>query len=651
MYQYGANKPETDDDEDEYIAPSWEQSHAEWLDNPRILMSFGDDWIPGKYRVPGTQVPSPPGYHRAQAHEVTRPVLKFANQALRTANPEKLPQDRVIGKRVIGLIENLPVVAQIEWHLDNHPPRPNLGIGPMEGDPFYHMGVTLYMPNDPAVAFGFHLSFKVALHGVGHFASNIVKTAGHEIGHVTHGLQSVEGKVSKVVAKIPVIGAPIHWLMDKTFHLAMAPTDMVVAIADDNKRINHVILDELKSELKTFKQIAPYAEMVVSLVPGVGQGIGAAIAAGVALSEGQPITEALKAGLIGAIPGGPLVQAAVATGVETIQHIAKGERIDLNTFAQTAAGTASSALGLPPAANHALVAGFTITGELAKGAPLDKSLSDAAVSALPISDTVKRAMTEASTLTLELTHGKILTAQQSARIATLVGVLPVTNPLHASVTTGLELIKKNPLNSQSVMLAALHSGLGDTLISMGAQTLPSQVQKAVKSGNALGSAIIYQEHRRAGLSRVTNKLIESGTQHSKHHPVFAESRKLAAHRGATRGHDYANGLLQHKVGMFDVVTARNSLDEKQRHGFDIAAATRVGLVANPRPPMLSPAAHAGYVISLGMQSHEPDDKMAIMQTIQQNPSASVGATVAVKEIAATRDSWWIKLLRFLGLHK
>ena len=67
--------------------------------------------------------------------------------------------------------------------------------------------------------------------------------------------------------------------------------------------------------------------------------------------------------------------------------------------------------------------------------------------------------------------------------------------------------------------------------------------------------------------------------------------------------------------------------------------------------MLSPAAHAGYVISLGMQSHEPDDKMAIMQTIQQNPSASVGATVAVKEIAATRDSWWIKLLRFLGLHK
>jgi hypothetical protein len=645
-------KPDSKDkseEEKEDLSPKWEESHEEWLENPRILTFGQNNWVPGMYRTPGAQVPQPIGYHRARAHEVTKPVLAFANQVLRVSNPEKLPQSHIIGRRIPGIVENTPVLAQIEWHLDNHPPRPAQGYGPMEGPDFYHMGVSLYIPNDFSnVGFGWFGS--KLTRSMGHFASNIVKTAGHEIGHVTHTLQDAEGAVSGVIKHVPIIGGPIHSILDKTFHIAMAPSDMVVSIAEGDSRIDRAVLKSLKNQVKDFQQIAPYAEMVVSLVPGVGQGIGAALAAGVALSEGQSISGVLKAGLMGAIPGGPLVQAAIETGVGVIQHVAKGDKLDFNVISQSAAGAASTALGLPPSAKNALIAGIAITGQIAKGKAIDKALTDGAISTLPVSDTVKRAMTEASSLSLELAHGaNVITAAQSARVAAITAVLPPSNPLHNNIKISLSLMQKHPEKSRDIMQSALHSGLGDTLISVGAQPLPPEVQKGIKSGNALGAAIIYQEHKKTALPKITGNLVESGIQQSKNHPVFEEARKLAATKNSTHGFDYANGLLQHQVGMYDVMTARNSLEPAQQHGFDLAAATRIGTVANPMPKMVSPAAHAGYAISLGFRSHAPNEKMNMMRTIQQNPSAAVGATIAVKEVAA--DNWFVRLLRAIGLHK
>jgi hypothetical protein len=336
-------------------------------------------------------------------------------------------------------------------------------------------------------------------------------------------------------------------------------------------------------------------------------------------------------------------------GVGTIQHIATGAKLDLQTFAQTAEGAASTALGLPPAASNALVAGIAITGGIAKGNPLDKTLSDAAVTALPISDDAKRSMTEASTLTLELAHSGTISVTQSARIAACTAGLPPTNPLRDNIETSLTLIQRNPKNAVNIMIPALHSGLADTLISMGADQCPQNVKNAIKSGTALGSAVIYQEHRAAGLVRVKGKLIESGIQQAKHHPLFQEARKLAATKNATHGFDHANGLLQHQVGLFDVTTARNSHDPIQRHGFDIASSARIGAVAHPQPPLISSASHAGYAIAHGMRSHNPERKVALMQTIQQNPSASVGATLAVKEAAVDNDSLWTRILRFFGI--
>jgi len=80
-------------------------------------------------------------------------------------------------------------------------------------------------------------------------------------------------------------------------------------------------------------------------------------------------------------------------------------------------------------------------------------------------------------------------------------------------------------------------------------------------------------------------------------------------------------------------------------------AVRIGAVANPKPDTLSAAAHAGHAITLGMQSYVPDRKAVLMQTVQTNPSATVGATVAIKEVAVSRESWLAKLLKALGIHQ
>lgn len=505
---------------------------------------------------------------------------------------------------------------------------------------------------DEQIGFGFSLNPVKLVKSVAHFTSNAVKSAGREIGHASHSVQNAVGQIGKGIGKIPIVGGPLRTVFDVPFHLAMAPVNLATDIVIEGKRIDKAVLNNLKGQLREFKQVAPYAQMVFSVVPGVGTGVSACLAAGLALAEGQSIDEVLKAGAIAAIPGGPLVKAAVTMGVETIQRVAKGERIDLQSLGQTASGIASSALGLPIAAKNALVAGVAVMGTIASGKPIDKILADNAIKALPISDSAKKAMTEASAISLDLGHGKRLDTAMIGRINAVTSALPATHPLHDSIKTGLTLTRKaGQGKAEQTMATALQSGLGDALVSMGAQTLPSDVQKGIKAGVGLGSGSVFQGKRKQSLAKVSGKLAESGIQLAKTSPVFTEARKLAATKGSSKGFDLGSGLLQQQVGTFDVATVRDSLPAAQKLGFDMALATRIGVVANPKPPTLSPAAHAGHAIALGMQSYVPERKAALMQTIQANPSAAVGATVAVKEVAAVRANWFTKLLKALGLSK
>jgi hypothetical protein len=117
---------------------------------------------------------------------------------------------------------------------------------------------------------------------------------------------------------VPVLGD----VMNIVGEAALAPFRLADSIAS-GQRLDHALVGALKDQLKIIKDVAPYAQMVVSLVPGLGTGVAMALGTGIALAEGKSITEATKAAIRSALPGGPLVQA----GFDAALKVAAGENI------------------------------------------------------------------------------------------------------------------------------------------------------------------------------------------------------------------------------------------------------------------------------------------------------------------------------------
>jgi hypothetical protein len=80
----------------------------------------------------------------------------------------------------------------------------------------------------------------------------------------------------------------------------------------------------VKAGVADAREALRLAAMVAPFIPGIGTGVGAALGAADALANGQPITQALIAGVRGAIPGGAIAQAAF----DTAAQLAQGKRLD-----------------------------------------------------------------------------------------------------------------------------------------------------------------------------------------------------------------------------------------------------------------------------------------------------------------------------------
>lgn len=214
---------------------------------------------------------------------------------------------------------------------------------------------TYYMGSDTEFGwFGSH---------IGHFLSNAAKVAGREVGHATHALQSAGGAISGAIGKIPIVGAPVHTVMSAAYSASMAPLQNTVDAAIHGKNIGKAALDTLHAEIHSVRDVAPYAKMAISLVPGVGTGVSAALGAGMALASGQPIDKALLAGAIDAMPGGAMAHAAASAAAHSVQAAARGEKLS----AQSVAGTLLNSLPVPPGAKEALMAAGHSVGNLASG--------------------------------------------------------------------------------------------------------------------------------------------------------------------------------------------------------------------------------------------------------------------------------------------
>jgi hypothetical protein len=285
--------------------------------------------------------------------------------------------------------------------------------------------------------------------------SKALKTCGKAIGSGVKVVTSPIGAIGKEIKKIPVVGGALS----ATYNLTLnAPFKVAHNIAD-GKRLDRVAVGHFKGQLADAKTVAPYAQTVVSFVPGVGQGISAAIGTGLALSEGRPLSEALVAAIKGAVPGGPIAQSA-----------------------------------------------FSIAASAAQGKPIDQI----ALSALPISDAQKTALLTVTNLGRDLAAGKRVDESVFNRVKSL---LPTE--LGAALNTGIAVGKGKSLqdsvvkNMSPVILKSLAVTGKDiasknAVFNAGQSILKSQ--PAVSAGYNVGIAFASKKVRPIDMIAVRKKL-------------------------------------------------------------------------------------------------------------------------------------------------
>ena len=209
-----------------------------------------------------------------------------------------------------------------------------------------------------------------AVKAAGKIAAPVTKPVGNLLKPVTNPLEKAVvnpvlkkvvnpainevNKAIEKVQKIPVAGQIFN--LTTGVHL-FEGADRVLK----GERIDRAALKTFKAQLHEYTQLAPYAASVVSFVPGVGPGIGSAMAAAGALAEGRPLSEVALAAVKGAIPGGAIAQAAF----DVAQAAAAGKPVEQVVIA-----------GLPVdnKTKQAIAAAAALTKDLANGKRLDKAL-------------------------------------------------------------------------------------------------------------------------------------------------------------------------------------------------------------------------------------------------------------------------------------
>lgn len=150
---------------------------------------------------------------------------------------------------------------------------------------------------------------------------------------------AIKKTVSKTVKSVKKIGK-----------LAVPGPVGIVKNVLDGQRIDKAVLTDFKDRLKAIREVAPYAQAVTSMVPGIGTGVAGAIAASAALAAGKRIDAALIAGVEGSLP------VAARVGLKAGLQLAAGK----NVLKATLEGVRA---GLPEGARR----GFDVGIALANG--------------------------------------------------------------------------------------------------------------------------------------------------------------------------------------------------------------------------------------------------------------------------------------------
>ncbi len=209
---------------------------------------------------------------------------------------------------------------------------------------------------------------KKATGSVERFTRSAANAAGHGAHTLTKATNKITGEVTDLARKVPVVGKPLAAVTGA----ALEPLRVATAVAS-GRRIDKAVVDSFRRSVQQAKTLAPYAQLVVAAVPGIGTGLSAAMAGGLALAEGRSINDAAVAATRAAVPGGPLAVAAFDAAVA----VGSGKGID-----DAAVEAAVSAAAPDPASRARLKAALSVAGGVTQGKPLDKVAVNAAAGAL-----------------------------------------------------------------------------------------------------------------------------------------------------------------------------------------------------------------------------------------------------------------------------
>lgn len=452
--------------------------------------------------------------------------------------------------------------------------------------------------------------------------------------------------ISSVVGEIPIIGTPLKAVVN----LGMAPTNLVESIAS-GERLDHAVIDNIKSQVKDIKTVAPYAKMVVSLVPGVGTAVSAAISAGAALAEGQSITDALIEGVKGAIPGGQIAQSAfnVASGVVSGKSI---KDIGIN------------AIPISDSQRKALTTVVSLTSDLANGKPI----KDIAINALPISDDQKKTLNIAATFTTDIVKGQnviktiIATAQTqlpndintAINIGTAVAFgqnmqrnagIPVGSSL-----TGITVNGQPADAAVQILFAGADSGIGSASAGQKMQSdyAAYMLAKAAQGAAAQGAAVSgskmqadYAAYMRAKPSEIT---IVYGLKIAKASPILNAGFVLLTGRKATdennlRGYCSAIGMMSYKSTPADIEKFLSTVPLVERTGFNIGCAAIIGL--SKIKITGDNLVDFGTAVATGLNNSTITEKIGVVNVVGNNPvvAESIITVSKIKQLG-----WFHKLL-------
>jgi hypothetical protein len=429
------------------------------------------------------------------------------------------------------------------------------------------------------MGFGIHIKFP----NISAFIDNAATTAGHAIGTLPKnekitgvdwkGIDNVTSSIGRTIQKIPVVGPLLHAVLG----ISTEP----FAISEDilkGDRIDHVAVQEFRRHIGNIREIAPYAQTVISFVPAIGPLASSAIGAGLAISEGLPADEVAMAAVAGAIPGGALAQAAYKVGRSAIVNKRVGGVADLVSAIGTAAG-----VSIPPAANVALRGGLNALQAMANGTKPDQALVSAAIQAAP----------------------------------------GVVKDLDLSTTLGLQ-------NAADALIAK-----GQAMIPSLSDAQRTQLKNALHTGIAMQHAQNLQGMIASGLStgKPYSALASIGANLASRDPIVKSARQALSGQGVS-GFDVGTGLMQHVASTFQAAIVRDNMSPSNQHGFDVAATLHMGRVLTP-PPAASdhPAAQAGHAMTHGLRaSDDPSHRVALMNTAARHPQGRQGAAKAASDI-------------------